>query len=536
MEWNDFSIINLEAAASPLIYERGIDYLRQGHLVKACKIDNLLAGVMTGTGGDYKVRLWFNQSELQGECSCPYRGFCKHMVALAAAWVEDKTRFFDLQPKLNLILENPANLTDILQRLIHKDPLNFLELFPDETVQLDFISARGVLNLIRNTFSVPQITMAEVDTVWEKVKHIGGIIIDKFQAGDPQAPELLIELLSGLEAMAEVCHNESLNKFLADFIHSLHPADNQNRSMVRPLIKKLLAIYLNPNLWELTFELKSVLLDLYKYDPDFWHLQIYERLSGELSLLVLISLYTLLIEVSPGNQQLQECLDKITGKLDVSPDGRLWLIDRLMESDVNQAYKMAKAGLRLFTQEKAGFRERLIVIHQKRSEFKQAAVLSFIQFQEQPNFEEYLRMKMILSKHPSDWEQYLKKIKRFLMEQDLEELILRILIEEQDIQGITQNLERIITDDTLLMSAAKLFASRIEAGLTPLYPVIIKTLLSRRAPDDWKAALQLLVTFKRYCHYDVAKKDEWLLLRDELLQIYQDDSGFEKKFGSILAG
>ena len=158
MDWNKFALINLEASVAPQIYERGVDYFRQGHLVKACKIDNLLAGVLIGTGGDYKVRLWFNGLELQGECTCPYQGFCKHMVALAIAWLEEKTRFTDLQPQLTAVLENPLTQTNILLDLIHKDPLNFLALYPDEATQYDFITTRGMLNLIRNTFSAPQIT------------------------------------------------------------------------------------------------------------------------------------------------------------------------------------------------------------------------------------------------------------------------------------------------------------------------------------------------------------------------------------------
>jgi hypothetical protein len=534
MEWNDFSIINLEAAVSPLIYERGIDYLCQGHLMKACKIDDLLAGVLTGTGGDYKVRLWFNQSELQGECSCPYHGFCKHMVALAAAWVEDKTRFFDLQPQLTLILEKPANLTNILLSLIRKDPLNFLELFPDQSAPLDFINARGVLNLIRNAFAAPRVTTADAEAVWEKVKHLERLVVDKFQAGDPQAPELLIELMSGLEKTAESCYNQSLNKFFADFIGSLHPVAGQNPAMIRPLLEKLLAIYLNPNLWELTGELKPVLLNLYENDPDFFRLQVNKRLNNEPSLLTLISLYTLLAEDSPDDPRLQEALRRITERLYALPDGRLWLIDRLMESDPGQAYNMAKTGLQLFAQAKAGFRERLIVIHQKQAEFKQAAAFSFIQFQEEPNFEEYLRLKEILSIHPADWEHYRRRIKKLLMEQGLEILTLRIMVEDQDLQGMTHNLERILADDTLLMATVKLFTSKIETGFTQFYPPLIKALLERRVPSDWKAALQLLVTFKRYCCYDAAKKDEWLQLRDELLRTYPDDTGFTKKFGSIL--
>jgi hypothetical protein len=113
-------------------------------------------------------------------------------------------------------------------------------------------------------------------------------------------------------------------------------------------------------------------------------------------------------------------------------------------------------------------------------------------------------------------------------------LNLRIMIEEQDLRGINHNLERVMADNTLLMALAEICASKIEAGFTQLYPTLIKTLLYRGTSPDWKAASQLLVTFKRYCLYYEANTEEWLHLRDELREIYQADSRFVKKFGNIL--
>jgi Uncharacterized conserved protein len=535
MEWNDFSHIHLEASVSPQIYERGMDYLHQGHLLKACKIDNILAGVLAGTGGNYKVRLWVTQSGLQGECDCPYHGFCKHMVALAAAWMEEKGRFVDLQSNLAMIQANPSLQTDILLALIHKDPLNLLELFPEQNIKADFINARGVLNLIRNAFSAPHLTPTDAEALWEKVKHIHELIAAKFQAGDPEAPGLLIELISSLEKTVAGCHQQFLNRFFLDFLKSLLPANHENRNMIGPLGQQIFEIYFNPDLWELAVEIKPMLLSLCETDTVFLLQQVEERFESASSLLTLIALYALLADIASPNLQFQELLSKVTAKLCSTSEGCLWLVDRLLEDDPDQAFQTAKMGLKRFPLEKAGFRERLIGIHQKRAELKQAAALSFIQFQEGPNFEEYLRLKKILSQHPANWEQYLGKIKRLLAQQGLEVLSLRILIAEKDYQGIAQNWERMTADDTLLMAAASLFAVRVEADFTPLYPALIKILLERRTASEWKAASQLLITFKRYCNYDVAKKNEWLLLGNELRQMYQDDGGFMKKFGGILA-
>jgi SWIM zinc finger len=537
MDWNEFTFVHLEAAAAPQIYERGVDYFRQGHLIKACKIENVLAGVLIGTGGDYKVRLWFEQLDLQGECTCPYQGFCKHMVALAVAWLEDQTRFTDLLPQLTTVLENPLTQTKILLDLIHKDPLNFLTLYPDEATQSDFITTRGMLNLIRNTFSAPQITTDGAVLLWEKVKHMENILWAKLQANDPQATELLVELLTGFEQVVELYQSDSLRQNFGEVVQSIYQMGGTlNPTQVRPLYRKLFASYLNPNLWELAVELKAVLLSCQENDPEFFWQQVAEYLNAEPSLLILIPLYNLLTEVLTGNSLGQDYQAQVTDKLSALPDGCLWLIDRLVETAPDQAYKMAKVGSRLFPEQKAAFRERLIDIHQKRGELKQAAALSFIQFQEAPNFEEYLRLKNILSKHPTDWESYVRKIKQCVTSGGEELLGIRIIIDQRDGQGITDCWERIVMVDELLLALAEIFATEIQVSLLNIYPVLIKTLLDRGGAPYWKAALQLLVTFKRYCCYQGATQEQWELLRAELLEIYQDDFGFKKKFGTIVAG
>jgi hypothetical protein len=532
---SDFSIFDLEAAAAPEIYQRGVEYYQQGHLVKACKIDHILAGVITGTGGIYKIRLWYKHSGLQGECSCPYQGFCKHMVALAIAWLKADNCFIDLQPQLNKILDESTNQTALLLKLIHKDPLNLLELLPEQINQTDFISARGVLNLIRNAFSAPQFSVEQTAGLWEKVNHLIPLIAAKIQANDPQAKDLLLEFITGLEQAFEANPSNSFCEIFKELVHSLEPVlPSLNPNQQRQVFEKIWLIYLNPNLWELALELRPLLICVHQYDVTFLEQKTRNLLSGEPSFLQLISLYLLYYGSSIKDSVFTGLLKKVSAKLVARPDGSLWLIDRFLENEPDQAYRLAKTGMRLFPQDKPAFRERLITIHLKRAELKQAAALSFIQFQENPNFEEYLRLKTLLGKNPSDWERYRKEIMHILATRNQGTLNLQIMIEDQELRGIADNLERIIADDALLMAAAKLFALKIEATFTPLYPIFIKALLDRRGPDDWKTALQLLITFKRYCHFDVAKQEEWLKLREELCQTYRTDIGFLKKFGSIL--
>jgi hypothetical protein len=538
MEWNEFSLANLEAATTSEIYQRGSEYFRQGQVAKACIVDNILAGTVTGTGGNYKVRLWFNRSELQGDCSCPYLGFCKHMVALGIAWLEERADFTDLQPQLTMTLESPSNQTQILLALIHKDPLNFLELFPEITIDRAFITSRGILNLIRNTFAAPQIRIADAETVWGNIQRIQKLIECKIQINDPQAFELFVELLSGMEMELESYHSKTLMELFAEVIHSLKSIiSNQNISQesLLQLFIKLWALYLNPNFWELAPELQPILLVLNEYEPDFLYQQISAFLGDETSFLILILLYTLLAEAPAVNTRLQDCLGKVTAKLSNRLDGSLWLIDRFAECNPTQAYKMAKEGMHLFSEERASFRERLIMIHQRRSELKQAAALSFIQFQEEPNFEEYCRLKGLLIDYPQDWRNYLKRIKQLLKSQTAELLAVRIIIAECDCQGITDYLERILAEDILLIAAAQILTGEIQTNFMELYPLFIKALLQRQTLCPWKIASQLMIVFKSYCLYAERHKDEWEHLRTELEEIYRCDARFAKKFGKILS-
>ncbi|HBE77327.1 MAG TPA: hypothetical protein DDW65_06035, partial [Firmicutes bacterium] len=399
---SDFSIFHLEAAATPEIYQRGVEYYQQGHLAKACKIDHILAGLITGTGGTYKVRLWYGHSGLQGECSCPYQGFCKHMVALAIAWLKEANCFIDLQPQLNEILDEPANLIALLLKLIHQDPLNLLELLPDRINQTDFISARGVMNLIRNTFSAPQFSMEQIAELWEKVNRLIPLIAAKIQVGDPQAEDLLLELITGLEQEFEIIPSNSCCEIFKNLVHSLEPVlPCLDPAQQRRVFEKFWLLYLKSNLWEPALELKPLLLSLHQYDITFLEQKTGNFLNGEPSLLQMISLYLLFYESSAKDPVFAGLLEKIRAKLAARPDGRLWLIDRLLENEPDQAFRLAKTGIRLFLQEKSAFRERLIAIHHKRAESKQAAALSFIQFQANPNFEEYIPLKMLLDKYPS---------------------------------------------------------------------------------------------------------------------------------------
>lgn len=536
MEWSDFSRENLEAATSPAIFQRGVEYFRGGHLVKACRIGNQISGLITGAGGDYKVRLWLEDAQLQGDCSCPYPDFCKHMIALGMAWLEEGTAFIDLEPKLSTILENTVAQRNILVDLIRKDPLNFLTLFPD-LHENNFISSRGIANLIRNIFDLPQITIAHAEALWEKIHQVQQLIHQKIQSGDPLAIPLWLELLSGYKKAFISYPNEELIQLWKDEIHSIPSFLNAcKQTELERIYDKAWSFYIDPSLWELSISLRDLLWNLHPYCPDFLFNRMDECFTGEPSLLVLISLYTLLAEAPFKDFRLQNCLNIIISRLTETAEGSLWLVDSLMESNLDQACQMARRNLHRFPGEEPHFRERLITIHQKRSEFKQAASLSFIQFRENPSFEEYCRLKVLLANFSEDWMCYSKKIRECLKDAPDQLLVLQILMEEGETQEISNHLPRIFEEEKLFSYVAGMLRRRIQESFIPFYPGFIKQLLLRESSNEWKIALELMVILKRYCLNQDTERYRWVQLKKELEQIYHNDAKFSKKFAAILAG
>ena len=70
-------------------FRRGQRYATEGRVSGMVEEGASLSGTVAGTD-DYEVRLWLDGDELASSCDCPVGEdgvFCKHMVALASAWV-----------------------------------------------------------------------------------------------------------------------------------------------------------------------------------------------------------------------------------------------------------------------------------------------------------------------------------------------------------------------------------------------------------------------------------------------------------------
>lgn len=114
-------------------FRRGQNYAAEGRVSGMVKEGDALSGTVAGTD-DYEVRLWLDGDELAASCDCPVGEdgvFCKHMVPLALAWLDEEA--VPPQPDQRLKRPGPARprrvtLDDIRAHLKGMDHAALVEL------------------------------------------------------------------------------------------------------------------------------------------------------------------------------------------------------------------------------------------------------------------------------------------------------------------------------------------------------------------------------------------------------------------------
>lgn len=549
MDWDQFTSIDLEALTTPEVLERGFDYYRNGHLIKATRIDNVLAGVVIGTGGDYQTRLWIEEGVIHHWCSCPYPDFCKHLTAMLYGWLEGKTNFIDLRPLLDAALQDASGLPSLFTRMVHQNPINFMKLIdytqsPSKN-QSPPQASREMMNLIRNIFkNAPLFRLSHIEVLRDKLARAEKLLGQELAAGNPEALLLFMEMLQGLTAIYKENKLPGLAAYLSGLLSlPLKTAYRFTKEAIGGLYPIVLQCYLDPDLWEFKEELKKILLGFHEADPEFLPRYLtnactVDHVRSELDgpgILNLISFYELLTTeaIVPNNMELNGALDNIVQSLKSTVEGRLWLIDRLIVTDPAESYRLTRTALVAGMEPKRSFRDRLIVIHWQRSEFRQAASLSFIQFQEEPNFEEYLRLKNILKDRPNDWQCYLHRIRDFLNKTGNSNLWLQIAINLGDCPEISARLKETAQTPASLLSVTGLLLEQGTPEMADVYPQVIRLLLEEKIFSCWNAALRMVIALKKMC-LQTGRTGEWEIFRTELIVEHPDDGRFRRKFGGVL--
>ena len=535
MSWESVSITDLEAWVSPEILTRGREYQKSGHILRACRFDRIIAGEVAGTGGCYRVRLTLDETGINAVCSCPYPSFCKHMVALVLAWIEKSSDFIDLKSDINELAGKPERQLDLLIKLIQIDPLNFLELVSANTPEKLFFNTRGVLNLIRNTFQGRNLTHDQIEALWEKVAGIKSLVAETITNRENDAPELLVELLKGVAYSYKDYQSILLkNSFSELMLLSENLLEKGTWEEVPPIIETLWEIYLDNSLWELAEVVRPTMVKIYPKFSHWFSVQLEMVDWYSLNQMKLVNFYELLFLIIESCPAIVKYFEKTLEVINQTTEGKLWLIDRIIEEDPDRALALAKEGSRNSIQEeKQFFRERLIQIHLRRKENKQAAALSFIQFQESPNLEEYFRLKRILAGR-EELQDYLVKIEKATSESGGEALAVRIAFDQEDWVKLEAKVEKINPNEAILKEVAELIikdSKRVPSGIFEAF--VTKFLLGGR--NNWEQSLRLLVSYKKFC-LKYAKNEEWDRFRLLLSSRYCEDKRFIRKFGAVLGG
>jgi len=84
LTWND-----LTSWAGSKIVSRGKSYQRSGYVKElACAPDGSLIAWVDGTER-YATQVFFEDDELESDCTCPYWDTCKHAVAVVVEYLEN---------------------------------------------------------------------------------------------------------------------------------------------------------------------------------------------------------------------------------------------------------------------------------------------------------------------------------------------------------------------------------------------------------------------------------------------------------------
>ncbi len=127
----------IQRLTDPRSFERGWRYFQQGAILSPLRWENQLYALCQGSAPDpYQVRLTLDDEGhiTDYECTCPRRGFCKHVVALALTWVH-KPQDFHVIPPLEQALAHHQreDLLALIRQMVKRHP-DLLLLLESETL------------------------------------------------------------------------------------------------------------------------------------------------------------------------------------------------------------------------------------------------------------------------------------------------------------------------------------------------------------------------------------------------------------------
>lgn len=548
MDWSTFSRVDLEMLTTAQILQRGIEYYANGQLIQTCYFQGVLAGRVLGSGCFYQAEMAWEATALQYHCSCPYPDFCKHLVALALAWLDDPTTFIDLGKDFEEQTQTTEQRNELLQYLVRRHPFDLLEVSKAAVIAetATAFSGAGIAATVKSIFDRQVFHPNELDEMLIRLKNIVSLLETGLQQGDEEAFRgyygLIEALLSFCRDNLEIAEDEVFNELLglADQVGQVY-SEGQNEV----LFDLLWGNYFDPLLWLINGELEKRLFTIARKFPKILARKIEAIQELPEEFLKQVGLYQLLSDCTDfvdGELLLKELQRKLEG----SPTGSLWLIEKLMAGDPVEAKRVLKIKLaRATPEDRAGYRERLIRLHAALGEMKQAASLSYLQFVEQPNFEEFKRLQNFLVTQPQEFSGYYRKIVQLLQDSEQWLLLVRITVASGDEEALSQFwlsqkeiFERFLasTENSEVLKELVLYLINhftpilAESGI---YELLIELMLERYEKSWQRLAVKLTGEFKKYC-LRVNARERWAVLAGKIGEAMVERPDIERNFGSLI--
>lgn len=141
-------ILQLKRLSSDRSFARGEAYFNEGRVRGLAEQDGVLTAVVNGQQ-DYRVKLQWDDSEVEYSCNCPVGldgKFCKHLVAAGLAWINP-----DMKPTRNTDGRKTRETThDKIQDFLKlQDKSTLIQMLADEAAESRSLRERLLLQIAR---------------------------------------------------------------------------------------------------------------------------------------------------------------------------------------------------------------------------------------------------------------------------------------------------------------------------------------------------------------------------------------------------
>ncbi len=234
----------LRRTADSRSYKKGEDYYQRGVVRSLLADGDEIVAKVRGTH-DYKVRLWMDDGEVSGKCSCPMGdmgAFCKHMVAVGLAQLAGGALSVPCDDgKHSRVAKHPpkpkVTLVDVREHLLQQDPASLVEIIMQQVEEDDRLRESLLMKVARQRPGGLDVATfrAAIDTATDSGGFIDYREAYGFTAGIHNVVDSIAELLAADHA-AEVI--ELTEHALRRCEHALGQMDDSDGGM-SPILERI---------------------------------------------------------------------------------------------------------------------------------------------------------------------------------------------------------------------------------------------------------------------------------------------------------